>query len=159
MLAILELLKRHDRVLYIDIDIHHGDGVEEAFYTTDRVLTVSFHKFGEFFPGTGDIKVKFQRNFSEFSENSGCSVSRKILIKIGYWVWKRKKLFDKFPFERRNRRWKLPEYIQTRKHFLGIFTEYPQKILIISPDHPVDHGHLQSRCHRSTMRSRFTLWR
>ena len=32
------------RVLYIDIDIHHGDGVEEAFYTTDRVLTVSFHK-------------------------------------------------------------------------------------------------------------------
>ncbi|PRP77333.1 histone deacetylase family protein [Planoprotostelium fungivorum] len=56
VLAILELLKKHDRVLYIDIDIHHGDGVEEAFYTTDRVLTVSFHKFGEFFPGTGDIK-------------------------------------------------------------------------------------------------------
>jgi histone deacetylase 1/2 len=42
--------------LYIDIDIHHGDGVEEAFYTTNRVLTVSFHKFGEYFPGTGDIK-------------------------------------------------------------------------------------------------------
>ena len=38
------------QVLYIDIDIHHGDGVEEAFYTTDRVLTVSFHKFGEYFP-------------------------------------------------------------------------------------------------------------
>ena len=44
------------RVLYIDIDIHHGDGVEEAFYTTDRVMTVSFHKFGDFFPGTGHIK-------------------------------------------------------------------------------------------------------
>ena len=43
-------------VLYIDIDIHHGDGVEEAFYTSDRVLTVSFHKFGEYFPGTGDVK-------------------------------------------------------------------------------------------------------
>ena len=43
-------------MLYIDIDIHHGDGVEEAFYTTDRVLTVSFHKFGEYFPGTGDVK-------------------------------------------------------------------------------------------------------
>jgi histone deacetylase 1/2 len=39
--------------MYIDIDIHHGDGVEEAFYTTDRVLTVSFHKYGDFFPGTG----------------------------------------------------------------------------------------------------------
>jgi acetoin utilization deacetylase AcuC-like enzyme len=28
-------------VLYVDIDIHHGDGVEEAFYLTDRVMTVS----------------------------------------------------------------------------------------------------------------------
>jgi len=56
VLAILELLKIHQRVLYVDIDIHHGDGVEEAFYTTDRVLTVSFHKFGEYFPGTGDIR-------------------------------------------------------------------------------------------------------
>jgi len=56
VLAILELLKYHARVLYIDIDIHHGDGVEEAFYTTDRVMTVAFHKFGDFFPGTGDIK-------------------------------------------------------------------------------------------------------
>ena len=42
VLAILELLKYHQRVLYVDIDIHHGDGVEEAFYTTDRVMTVSF---------------------------------------------------------------------------------------------------------------------
>ncbi|KAK8801395.1 hypothetical protein WA171_004538 [Blastocystis sp. BT1] len=55
VLAILELLKKYTRVLYIDIDIHHGDGVEEAFYTTNRVMTVSFHKFGDFFPGTGDV--------------------------------------------------------------------------------------------------------
>ena len=40
VLAILELLKYKQRVLYVDIDIHHGDGVEEAFLTTDRVLTV-----------------------------------------------------------------------------------------------------------------------
>mmetsp|Transcript_22238 Transcript_22238/g.68636 ORF Transcript_22238/g.68636 Transcript_22238/m.68636 type:complete len:442 (-) Transcript_22238:35-1360(-) len=61
VLAILELLKYHARVLYIDIDIHHGDGVEEAFYTTDRVMTCSFHKHGvtddgrraAYFPGTG----------------------------------------------------------------------------------------------------------
>lgn len=40
--------------MYVDIDLHHGDGVQEAFYTTDRVMTVSFHKYdGEFFPGTG----------------------------------------------------------------------------------------------------------
>ena len=44
-------------MLYIDIDNHHGDGVEEAFYTTDRVMTVSFHKYGEYFPGTGDVNV------------------------------------------------------------------------------------------------------
>lgn len=56
VLGILELLRYHQRVLYIDIDVHHGDGVEEAFYTTDRVLTVSFHKYGEFFPGTGDLR-------------------------------------------------------------------------------------------------------
>jgi histone deacetylase 1/2 len=56
VLAILELLKYHQRVLYVDIDIHHGDGVEEAFYTTDRVMTLSFHKYGEYFPGTGDLR-------------------------------------------------------------------------------------------------------
>ena len=49
-------MQYHQRVLYIDIDIHHGDGVEEAFYTTDRVMTVSFHKYGEYFPGTGDLR-------------------------------------------------------------------------------------------------------
>ena len=46
----------YPRVLYIDIDIHHGDGVQEAFYNSNRVLTVSFHKYAEtFFPGTGHI--------------------------------------------------------------------------------------------------------
>lgn len=49
-------MRYHPRVLYVDIDVHHGDGVEEAFYTTDRVMTASFHKYGEFFPGTGDLK-------------------------------------------------------------------------------------------------------
>ncbi|CAL9131277.1 unnamed protein product [Musa textilis] len=58
VLGILELLKFHRRVLYVDIDIHHGDGVEEAFFTTDRVMTVSFHKYADrnYFPGTGHIK-------------------------------------------------------------------------------------------------------
>ncbi|MCJ1235070.1 histone deacetylase [Varicellaria rhodocarpa] len=56
VLGILELLRYRQRVLYIDIDVHHGDGVEEAFYTTDRVMTVSFHKYGEYFPGTGELR-------------------------------------------------------------------------------------------------------
>ena len=56
VIGILELLKYHARVLYIDIDVHHGDGVQEAFYLTDRVMTVSFHKYGNFFfPGTGSM--------------------------------------------------------------------------------------------------------
>lgn len=54
VLGILELLKCHERVLYVDIDMHHGDGVDEAFCQSDRVFTLSLHKFGEgFFPGTG----------------------------------------------------------------------------------------------------------
>jgi histone deacetylase 1/2 len=56
VLGIIELLRFKSRVLYIDIDVHHGDGVEEAFYTTDRVMTVSFHKYGEYFPGTGELR-------------------------------------------------------------------------------------------------------
>jgi len=68
VLAILELLKVHARVLYIDIDIHHGDGVEEAFYLTNRVMTLSFHQAGgNFFPGTGhinDVGAKSGRNYS-----------------------------------------------------------------------------------------------
>ena len=39
VLGILELLKYHGRVLYIDIDVHHGNRVEEAFYITDCVPT------------------------------------------------------------------------------------------------------------------------
>merc|ERR1719186_1555725 len=55
VLSIMELLKVFHRVLYIDIDVHHGDGVQEAFYLTDRVMTCSFHKYGNFFPGTGHM--------------------------------------------------------------------------------------------------------
>jgi acetoin utilization protein AcuC len=44
------------RVGYVDIDVHHGDGVQEAFYDTDRVLTISIHESGHFiFPGTGFV--------------------------------------------------------------------------------------------------------
>ena len=43
-------------MLYIDIDFHHGDGVEDSFYSTDRVMSMSFHKFGDRFPGIGHLK-------------------------------------------------------------------------------------------------------
>ncbi|KAG6917569.1 hypothetical protein DXG01_002038 [Tephrocybe rancida] len=69
VLGILELLRTHPRVLYIDIDCHHGDGVEEAFYTTDRVMTCSFHKFGEYFPGTGTQEDKGRGKGKGYSVN------------------------------------------------------------------------------------------
>ena len=54
VIAINEMLRRGLRVAYVDIDCHHGDGVQYAFYDTDRVLTISLHETGQFlFPGTG----------------------------------------------------------------------------------------------------------
>lgn len=54
VIAINWLLTRGRRVVYLDIDAHHGDGVQEAFYDTDQVLTISLHESGiYFFPGTG----------------------------------------------------------------------------------------------------------
>jgi acetoin utilization protein AcuC len=43
-----------ERVAYVDVDVHHGDGVERIFWDDPRVLTVSIHESGRFlFPGTG----------------------------------------------------------------------------------------------------------
>ncbi len=54
VIAIMSLLKKGRKVAYIDIDAHHGDGVQAAFYDTDKVLTISIHESGRFlFPGTG----------------------------------------------------------------------------------------------------------
>ncbi len=42
------------RIAYIDVDVHHGDGVEAIFYDDPRVLTISLHESGSYlFPGTG----------------------------------------------------------------------------------------------------------
>ena len=54
VIAIKALVSRGMRVAYVDIDCHHGDGVQHAFYDTDSVLTISVHESGAFlFPGTG----------------------------------------------------------------------------------------------------------
>lgn len=54
--AVLHLLQNgFDRLLYIDLDLHHCDGVQNAFAHSNKVLTISFHKYEiGFFPGTGD---------------------------------------------------------------------------------------------------------
>lgn len=53
-IAIKYLLTLGKRVAYVDIDAHHGDGVQAAFYDTDKVLKISLHEDGNYlFPGTG----------------------------------------------------------------------------------------------------------
>ncbi|MFA9432672.1 acetoin utilization protein AcuC [Egicoccus sp. AB-alg2] len=45
-----------ERVAYVDVDVHHGDGVEVTFADDPRVLTISLHESGRFlFPGTGHV--------------------------------------------------------------------------------------------------------
>ncbi len=54
--AIRWLVEQGKRVLYVDIDAHHGDGVQAAFYSTDQVMTISLHESGHYlFPGTGFV--------------------------------------------------------------------------------------------------------
>jgi acetoin utilization protein AcuC len=56
VLVIYHFVDKGKRVLYLDIDAHHGDGVQWAFYEDPRVLTVSFHQDGRtLFPGTGGL--------------------------------------------------------------------------------------------------------
>ncbi|MBN2584634.1 MAG: acetoin utilization protein AcuC [Planctomycetes bacterium] len=53
-LACLDLAGRGMRVLYLDVDAHHGDGVEAAAYSRNDIMTLSFHESGHtLFPGTG----------------------------------------------------------------------------------------------------------
>ena len=55
VIAIQKLLQKGvERIAYIDIDAHHGDGVQNAFYQTNKVMTISIHQSGDtLFPGTG----------------------------------------------------------------------------------------------------------
>lgn len=56
VLGLLQLVNHFERVMYIDIDIHHGDGTEEAFKYSKQVLTISCHMHDPgFFPGSGAI--------------------------------------------------------------------------------------------------------
>jgi acetoin utilization protein AcuC len=65
VIAIKRLMAEGMRVAYVDIDCHHGDGVQYAFYDTSQVLTISLHESGAFlFPGTG------------FTEETGAGLGR-----------------------------------------------------------------------------------
>jgi acetoin utilization protein AcuC len=44
-----------ERVAYVDVDVHHGDGPQAIFWDEPRVLTISIHEYGSLFPGTGGL--------------------------------------------------------------------------------------------------------
>eukprot|EP01080_Neovahlkampfia_damariscottae_P005038 gene5038-8634_t len=70
VLGILELLKKYKKIMYIDIDVHHGDGVEEAFYSSPNVFTVSFHMHGPgIFPNSGFLESTGKGRGKNFNIN------------------------------------------------------------------------------------------
>ncbi|KAJ1957510.1 hypothetical protein EC988_000792, partial [Linderina pennispora] len=70
VLGILELNKTFSRVLYVDMDLHHGDGVQDAFLYSSRVMTLSLHHYDRgFYPNTGDKPVDGKGNGKGFSLN------------------------------------------------------------------------------------------
>ncbi|MEC2054761.1 acetoin utilization protein AcuC [Peribacillus psychrosaccharolyticus] len=62
--------KYHARVLYVDTDAHHGDGVQWSFYDDPEVCTLSIHETGRYlFPGTGNINERGQGKGYGYSFN------------------------------------------------------------------------------------------
>jgi acetoin utilization protein AcuC len=76
VLACMRFSDSGKRVLYLDIDAHHGNGVQEAFYATDKVMTISLHESGEtLWPWTG-----FE---SETGDGSGKGFNVNIPLPLG----------------------------------------------------------------------------
>ncbi|MBM3495125.1 MAG: acetoin utilization protein AcuC [Armatimonadetes bacterium] len=87
VVAIRRLRKRFARVAYVDIDVHHGDGVQEAFYDDPSVLTVSLHESGQtLFPGFGFVREV------GIGEGTGFSVNLPMWPytddETWYWAWR-----------------------------------------------------------------------
>ena len=89
--AIAHILRSTEaKVLYIDFDAHHGDGVQRAFYDEPRVMTVSLHETGRYlFPGTGDVLELGNRSghgyavnmpFEAFTEDDSYSESMDAIL-------------------------------------------------------------------------------
>jgi acetoin utilization protein AcuC len=58
------------KVAYVDVDVHHGDGVQDAFYDDPRVLTISLHETPRtLFPGTGEATESGGRGAEGMSVN------------------------------------------------------------------------------------------
>ncbi len=73
-----------ERVAYVDVDVHHGDGPQAIFYADPRVLTISLHEDGRFlFPGTGSVE----------EQGSGAATGTKVNVPLmpftgdQTWLW------------------------------------------------------------------------
>jgi acetoin utilization protein AcuC len=69
--AIASIRKKYNaRVMYIDTDVHHGDGVQWMFYTDPDILTLSIHETGKYlFPGTGAVNERGEDSGFGYSLN------------------------------------------------------------------------------------------
>ncbi|MHA2008128.1 MAG: acetoin utilization protein AcuC [Promethearchaeota archaeon] len=66
----LKTLDKNIRIAYLDIDCHHGDGVQWLFYDDPNVLTISYHQDGKYlFPGTGFVNETGEGKGKGFSIN------------------------------------------------------------------------------------------
>ena len=78
VLACMRFSSNDKRVLYLDIDAHHGDGVQEAFYATNQVMVISLHESGKtLWPGTG-----FE---DETGNGAGKGFTVNVPLPIGIW--------------------------------------------------------------------------
>lgn len=79
----MNLEEDYDKILYIDLDVHHGDGVENAFIFSDKVFTFSMHKYNlGFFPGTGSFDNRGKGRGTGYCLN--IPISEKISGKVFY---------------------------------------------------------------------------
>lgn len=70
VIAMNKMVEAGLRVAYIDIDCHHGDGVQAGHYESDQVLTISIHESGQWlFPGTGYVREIGQGGGTGYSVN------------------------------------------------------------------------------------------
>ena len=78
VLGCLELAAHERRVAVIDLDVHHGDGVQAAFYHRNDVMTISLHESGEtLFPGSGFV--------NEIGEGPGLGYSVNVPLPVGIY--------------------------------------------------------------------------
>ncbi len=93
VLGVTKLIDAGKKVMVVDIDAHHFDGVQDAFYDSDKVTCISFHEDGKtLFPGTGD--------FLETGKGKGLGFTVNIPLPVGTYDEIYKRAFDKIVLHR-----------------------------------------------------------